>query len=76
MDTETEEEVSIDDESDEFPRHQEPSCSSEDSGDDEEVEPEGGMWQTRSNRSVCAALPFTGPPHGVTAPILIAITPP
>jgi hypothetical protein len=55
MDTETEEEVSIGDESDKFPRHQEPSCSSEDSGDDEKVEPEGGTWQTRSNRNVCCA---------------------
>jgi hypothetical protein len=34
-DTESEEEVSIGDKSDEFPRHQAPSCSSEDSGDDE-----------------------------------------
>jgi hypothetical protein len=38
MDTESEEEVSIGDESDKFPSHQESSCSSEDSGDDEEVE--------------------------------------
>jgi hypothetical protein len=68
MDTKSEEEVSTGDESDKFPRHQEPSCSSEDSGDDEEVEPEAGTWQTRSNRNVCAALPFTGPPPGVTAP--------
>jgi hypothetical protein len=68
MDTESDEEVSVGDESDKFPCHQKPSCSSEDSEDDEEVEPEGGTWQTISNRNVCAALPFTGPPPGVTAP--------
>jgi hypothetical protein len=67
METDSQEEISVDDEGEKLPPHQE-SSHSEDSGDDEEEEPESDMWQTRSNRCVGAALSFTGPPPGLTTP--------
>jgi hypothetical protein len=42
MDTDSEEQISIDDVSDNLPPHQEPSSGSEDSVDEEDVEPEDG----------------------------------
>lgn len=34
-------------------------------GDEEQVDPEDGTWQTGSNRNVGAALPFTDPTPGL-----------
>jgi hypothetical protein len=42
MDTDSEEQISIDDESGNLPPHQEPSSGSEDSVGEEDVEPENG----------------------------------
>jgi hypothetical protein len=42
MDTDSEEQISIDDESGNLPPHQEPSSGSEDNLDEKDVEPENG----------------------------------
>jgi hypothetical protein len=55
MDTDSEEKVSID-ESGNLPPHQEPSSGPEDSVDKEDVEPEDGTWQTRSNKCGCCTV--------------------
>jgi hypothetical protein len=68
MDSDSEEEICIDDEIGKLPPHQEPSPESQDSGYEEQVEPEDAMWQTGSNRYVGATLPFTGPAPGLTVP--------
>jgi hypothetical protein len=44
--TDSEEEISTDVESDKMPPHQEPCFHSENNGDDEEEEPESGTYQT------------------------------
>jgi hypothetical protein len=55
MDSDFEEEISIDDDSRNVPHHMETSSGSENSGDEKEVGPEDSMWQTGSNRNVSAA---------------------
>jgi hypothetical protein len=65
MDSYSEEKTCIDDESRNLQSLQEPSSRSEDSGDEEQVDPEDGTWQTGSNRNVGAALPFTDPTPGL-----------
>jgi hypothetical protein len=57
METDLEEEISIGIESYMLLHHQEPSFNFEDCEEDEEKESDIGMWQTRSKRNVCAALP-------------------
>jgi hypothetical protein len=47
---------SEDDWSGNLPRHQEPSSGSEDSGDEEDVKPEEGTWQTGSNKCGCCSV--------------------
>jgi hypothetical protein len=56
MDSDSEEQISIDDESGNLPPHQEPFSGSEDSAVEEDVEPEGGTWQTRSNKCGCCSV--------------------
>jgi hypothetical protein len=56
MDTDSEEQISVDDESGNLPPHQEPSSGSEDSVDEEDVEPEDGTRHTGSNRCGCCSV--------------------
>jgi hypothetical protein len=57
MDSDSEEEICIDDETGNLPPPQEPSPGYEDSADEEQVEPEDGTWQTGSNRcGRCSAI--------------------
>jgi hypothetical protein len=56
VDTDSEEQVSIDDENVNLPPHQEPSSGSEDIVDEENVEAEDGTWQTGSNKCGCCTV--------------------
>jgi hypothetical protein len=67
MDTDSEEQIYIDDESGNLPPHQGPSSGSEDSVDEEVVEPEDGTWQTEAT-NVGASLSFTVPPPVLAIP--------
>jgi hypothetical protein len=73
MDTDLEKEISIDnDDRDNLPLHHEAFSHYEDTGDDEEGP---STWQTRSNRNVNSALPFTCPPPGLINQIMHVVTP-
>jgi hypothetical protein len=65
MDTDSEEQISIDDESGNLPPHQEPFSGSEDSVDKKHVEPEDG---TREATNVGAVLSFSVPPPVLAIP--------
>jgi hypothetical protein len=56
MDTDSEEQIAIDDEGDNLPPHQEPSSGSENSVDEEDVEPEDGFRHTGSNKYGCCSV--------------------
>jgi hypothetical protein len=64
MDSDSDEEICIDDRIGNLPSHQEPSSGFEDSGDEEQLDPDDGKWQTGSNRT----LSFTGPKLGLAIP--------
>jgi hypothetical protein len=65
MDTDSEKDISIDDESNNLSFRQEPSCNSDDSRNGKEDESVSGIWQTRSNRNMYTALSFTDSPPEV-----------